>query len=358
MRRLSFPLCLFTLLAACPRLPAQIAGPVDTVQTTYTAKGMTDQPFSVEIINARRTVSNSLLVRLTLTNLGTAPIRPVHDFSGNANPADADTIASLYAVDPNGQAKYPVLRTADGRPLCSKVAPELKPGEHRTLYAQLLAPPDTSSSLTINFPKADPILHVPIGLPQAGEPIPPEAGAGEPLGVPAPAAALPVAPSSAIDQPGSNNQPNVYTNQTQLIPSGTAFKAIGSVTSANSTVPFTVEVLDLKSTPSGATLRVAMTNNGSGNLDATGQFIGGFGSPGDPHDLRGVYLADPVSQRQFKVSQDPQAGGAKTSKVDPPLGPGERRVLEAQFPMVPAGIKSVYVYFPRAAAISNVPVSR
>ena len=38
------------------------------------------------------------------------------------------------------------------------------------------------------------------------------------------------------------------------------------------------------------------------------------------------------------------------------MGPGERRALEAQFPPIPATVKSVYVYFPHAAPIANVPV--
>ena len=82
---------------------------------------------------------------------------------------------------------------------------------------------------------------MPIGLPQSGEPIPPDAGFGNPGGVRAPATPIPIAPSSAIDQPTSNNQPDVYTNQTQIIGSGTPLKGIGEIDSANSTVPFTVK---------------------------------------------------------------------------------------------------------------------
>ena len=148
------------LVSACvlfaggvPTAPAQIAGTTDAVGTTYTGKGMTDQPFTVEVIDVRRTVSNSMLVRLALTNNGSGPIRPEQDFSGNSNPADANTISSLYAVDPNGQTKYTVLRDASGRPLCSRIVPELKPGERRMVYAQLLSPPDTSSSMRIVFPE-------------------------------------------------------------------------------------------------------------------------------------------------------------------------------------------------------------
>ncbi len=363
MQPSSLRLCLFAsacvlLAAGASTAPAQIAGSTDTVGTTYTGKGMTDQPFTVEVIDARRTVSNSLLVRLALTNHGSGPIRPEHDFSGNSNPADANTISSIYAIDPNGQTKYTVLRDAAGRPLCSRIVPELKPGERRVVYAQLLSPPDTSSSVRIVFPKADSIKGVPIGLPQAGEPIPPDAGFGNPGGVPAPAAPVPIAPSSAIDQPTSNNQPDVYTNQTQIVGSGAPMKGIGQIDSGNSTVPFTVEVTDLKTTPTGATLRLTMTNNGSGILDASGnQFTGGIGGLGDSQAISGVYLVDPVSQQRFQVVRTTQSS-ASCSKIDPALGPGERRPLEAQFPAIPASVKTVYVYFPHTAPISSVPVTR
>lgn len=42
----------------------------------------------------------------------------------------------------------------------------------------------------------------------------------------------------------------------------------------------------------------------------------------------------------------------------PALAPGERRVLEAQFPDLPAAVQSVYVYFPHAAPIADLPVGR
>ena len=348
------PLCLFFFWGTAA--PAQIAGTLDSTETRYVSKGMTDQPFIVEVLDARRTVSNSLLVRLALTNHGTAPLRAGAEFSGNDNPVDAGKISALYAVDPNGQTKYIVLRGTHGQPLCSRVVPDLQPGERRTVYAQLSSPPDTSSSITIVFPHADPILHVPIGLPEAGEPIPPDADFGNP-GVPSTTAPVPIAPSSAIDQPTSNNLPNVYTNQTQIVGSGAPLKGIGSVESANASVPFTVEVLGLKATPAGATLRLAFTNNGSGNLDATGQFTSGIADAGDPRQISGVYLIDAASQQRFQVVRGSETS-AQCSKIDPALGPGERRTLEAQFPAIPSGVKSVYVYFPHTTPISSVPVTR
>ncbi len=62
-----------------------------------------------------------------------------------------------------------------------------------------------------------------------------------------------------------------------------------------------------------------------------------------------MYLIDPVSKQRFNVLTAP--------KIDPVLGPGERRLLEAPFPPIPASVKSVYVYFPHATPIADVPVT-
>ena len=310
------------------------------MSVNYTAKGMTDQPFAVEVLEARRTLSNTLLVRLALTNRGTAPLRPEHDFSGNSNPADANRISALYVVDPNGRAKYAVLRDAQGQALCSSIVPEIQPGERRVVYAQLLLPPDTSSTVSVIFPKADPILNVPLGLAQAGLPGLPETTTGNPAGAPVPSTPAPLAPAVGIDQPTSNNLPNVYTKQTQLVASGTPLKGIGSVESSNSIVAFTVEVLDLKTTAAGATLRLAFTNNGSGVLDAAGLFTGGASDLANDRQISGVYLVDAASKQRYEVVRASQTN-AMCSKIDPAFGPGERRMLEARFPAIAASVKSV-----------------
>ena len=84
-----------------------------------------------------------------------------------AIPPDNDRISALFAVDPNGRKKYVVLRNGQNQPYCSLIEPPLKPGERRLLGAQLSSPPDTTSAFDLYFPKATPILGVPIGLPQA-----------------------------------------------------------------------------------------------------------------------------------------------------------------------------------------------
>ncbi len=340
------PLCLFVplvwALTIIPPASAQIPAPVTTGVPDYRADGMTDQPFTVEIIGARRSVSNVLLVRLALTNRGTAPLHPHQDFAGDSNPTDDNRISALFALDPNGRKKYGVIRDSRNQPLCGQIVPPLQPGERRVLDAQLLAPPDTSSAVDVYFPKATPILGVPIGLPQAGEPLPDSAAIVAPTGAALPATAAPIAPTVAIDQPTSNNLPNVYTNQANATAPG---KGIGSVQSSNSDTPFTVEALGLK----GSKLRLAVTNNGSGSLDAAGQFTGGVGTSSEDRSISGLYLIDPVSKQRFNVLTAP--------KIDPVLGPGERRLLEAPFPPIPASVKSVYVYFPHATPIADVPVT-
>ena len=337
-------LCLFVPLAWAfgpnPPAVAQIPATDSTVVRSYAADGMTDQPFTVEILGARRSVNNVLLLRVGLTNRGAAPLQPHQDFAGDSNPADDNRISALFAIDPNGRKKYGVIRDSRNQPLCGQIVPPIQPGERRVLDAQLLAPPDTTSALDVYFPKATPILGVPIGLPEAGEPL--TSGAiGAPTGAALPVTAAPLAPTVAIDQPTSNNLPNVYTNEANAPAPG---KGTGSVQSSNSDTPFTVEALGLK----GGTLRLAVTNNGSGSLDAAGQFTGGVGSPED-RTISGLYLVDPVSKRRFNVVNAPT--------IDPVLSPGERRVLEARFPPIPATVKSVYVYFPHTTPIADVPVT-
>lgn len=356
-RSLFGPLPLFAAMLLTSTAHAQISAPTDTTVRSYLANGVTDQPFTIQVVGCRRTVANVLLIKLVLTNLGTNPIQPQQDFAGNNNPTDLNRISAFYAEDPNGRKKYTVLRNAQNEPLCSAVVPPIQPGEKRNVFAEFTAPPQTSSVVDLYFPKANPILSVPMGLSQAGEPIIPEADVA-PSGLPTPAGAVPVGPSTDITEGANNSEPNLYTNQTNPVPSGSPLKGIGNVTSANSTVPFTVDVLKLTAPASGpATLQLAVTNNGSGNLDATGQFSGAVVDGADAQTIAGVYMVDPVSKQRFDVVRDGQ-GHIGAAKIDPAFGPGERRVLQAQFPAIPATVKSVYVYFPHATPISDVPVSR
>lgn len=348
---------LLTIVGCAGPLRAQIQGPVEAGERSYQMGGMTDQPFMIQVVGARRTVGNVLLIKLSLTNNGTGPIQPNQDFAGDDNPTDRNKISGLYAVDPNGRKKYTVLRDANNQPLCSTVAPPIKPGEQRMLYAQLAAPPTTTSTFDLFFPKTNNALTgVPIGLPQAGEPIIPGADVVDTTGLPTPPAAVPLQPSTSITEGANNNEPNLYTNQTNPVLPNSPSKGIGTVESANSTVPFTVDVLGLQDTKAGATLRLAMTNNGSGNLEAAGQFTTGVADTGDSQKISGVYLMDPISKQRFDVLRGAQ--GAEAAKIDPAFGPGERRVLEAHFPTIPDTVKSVYVYFPHATPISGVMVSR
>ena len=353
------PLCLLAPLAWAfsflPPAAAQIPATDNTTFRSYKADGMTDQPFSVEVLAAHRTVNNVLLVRVALTNHGTAPLTPHQDFSGDTNPTDDNRISALFVVDPNGRKKYAVIRDGRNQPLCGQVAPPLQPGERRTLDAQLLAPPDTTSAVDVYFPKATPILGVPVGLPGAGEPLADtSAVVATPTGRTVPAGSAPLSPTVAIDQPTSNNLPDVYTNQANATAPG---KGIGSVQSNNTDTAFTVEVVSLKGSAAGhALLKLALTNNSSGSLDPADQFTTGVGDITDARNISGVYLVDPVSKARFNVVRDTQTH-ALCSKIDPIVSPGERRVLEARFPPIPATVKSVYVYFPHATPIAGVPVT-
>ncbi len=337
---------------------AQIAGSEVPGDPVYRANGMTDQPFTVEVLGVRRTVSNSLLVRLALTNNGSSPLSIRHEFSGSSNPAEERKISAIYAVDPNGQKKYGVLPDAQGQTLCSRLDPDLLPRERRELFAQLSSPPDTSSAVNIFFPRATAILQVPIGLPGAGEPLPPNATIGNTGNYPAPAAPVPIAPTSAIDETTTNVLPNVYATVPGRLAADTPSKALGNIQSGNSTTPFTVEALGIKrtgGTGSNTVLQLTLTNNGSNALDAAGQFTSGLTDLGDPRAITGVYLIDPQTQVRYGVMRASQTG-ASCSSISPPVNTGERRRLEAQFPALPAATKSVSVYFPHASPINDVPV--
>ncbi len=356
MRRY-FLLCLPAVVGLSAVAPAQIPTSPSTVDGRYLSSGTTDQPFTVEVTDARRTVSNSLQVRLVLTNCGSAPLAVTNEFSAAGGASESGKISATYILDPNGRTKHPVLQDSAGGTLCSRIDPALQPGERRQVNAQFAAPPDTTSAFDLYFPKAQPILNVPIGLPASGEQNPPAASIGNPGGVPTPANPVQPGPSSAIDQPNNNIRPDVYTNQTNLVAPGSPGKAIGSVDSGNSVVPFTVEVLSLKVVGNQTVLSLAFTNGGSGSLDATRQFIGSVSDIGDPLQISGVYLEDPASKQRFEVAR-PSQTQALCSRIDPAFGAGERRPLEARFAAVPAGVKSVYVYFPHAAPIVDVAVAR
>ena len=326
LSRFSFlHLCIVCPFLACISLATgQTAGRTDPGGHPYAAHGRTDQPFTVQVVGARRTVANILLVKLSLTNNGTAPLSPGQDFAGDPNPADHNKISALYAVDPNGHRKYPVIRDPGNVALCSTIDPPVRPGERRMLYAQLSAPPDTADAFDLFFPKADPIPGIPTGFPKAGQP-------GVPVGA---------------DVANHSDPPSP------------ALKGVGTVQSANTTVPFTVDVLGLHAPKGGlSVLKLALTNNGSGDLVAAGQFTGGAVDGADSQLISGVYLVDPVSKRRFEVARDAQ-GLVAAGKINPALGPGERRVLEARFPAIPATLKSVSVSFPHCTAITDVPVTR
>ncbi len=351
------PFLALALLCLVPAGRAQIPASTSSGVPDFKSSGDAAQPFAIEVIDARRTISNTLLVRLGITNHGAAAMPASLDFALPGQAADGNTISGVYAVDPNGQGKFGVVRAPDGKPLCSVLNPPLQPGETRQIFTQLAAPPSTSSVVTIVFPKARAIAGVPIGLPTAGQPVLPGAAIGDPGKAPAPASPLPQGTAAAIDQPGTNYRPDLYVNQQGITPPGSRGVANGSVQSANSDTPFTVEATSLDRTgPGRVTLHLALTNNGSGLLEAAGQFAAGISDPADAQKISGVYLIDPKSKQRLDVVRETQTA-ALCSKIDPALKPGERRMLEAQFPAPAAGVTSVYVYFPHAAPIADVPVA-
>ncbi len=355
----AFTLALLVLPVVCR---AQIPAAPSPTALIYRASGTTNEPFSVEVLDARRASGNTLVVRLNLRNDGSGPLNVRYDFAAGTTPADARKVSGLYLIDPNGRVRLDVLRDAGGAALCSTVDPDLAPGERRMISAQFPAPSTTSNAVEVHFPKtAEPIVGVPVGLSVAGEPIP----ANAPLTVSPttrlnpPTTTANAQPSPAIETPGTNFRPDVYTNQ---LPgsepaAGTTKKTSGHVQASNSDVPFTVEVLALRRANGGKELdlRVALTNNSSGVFDVGDYFTTGRTDTANARRISGVYVVDPKTQGRATVASD-ASGRAACSEVTP-LDPGERRELSARLaPAPPAGTRTVYLYFPQASPIADVPV--
>lgn len=71
------------------------------------------------------------------------------------------SLETAYLVDEANQIKYEVLKGVDGKPLASKTeAKDLKVGQTMSLFAQFTAPPETTKTVTINFPKIQPFTGV------------------------------------------------------------------------------------------------------------------------------------------------------------------------------------------------------
>lgn len=355
-------LAALSLFAAAPA-HGQIPAAPSPTGVVYRAVGKTDVPFTVEVVDVRRASANTLVVRLNLRNDGPAPLNVRFDFAPNTAPAEARKISALYLIDPNGRKRLDVLRDAAGVPQCSTVDPDLAPGERRMISAQFPAPPTTSNAVEVHFPRtAEPIVGVPIGLPVGGEPTALNAPVTvQPAVRPSPpAVSAAAAPSPAIEEPGTNFRPNVYTNQLPgTVPAvDSPKKTAGHVQASNSDVPFTVEVLSLRRVSGGKELelRVALTNNSSGVFDVGDYFTGGRADSANNRRISGVYLVDAGSQTRATVALD-AAGRAQCSEVAP-LGPGERRELSARLtPAPPAGTRAMYLYFPQTSPVPDVAIT-
>ncbi len=213
---------------------------------------MTDQPFTVEV--HRRPAH-----RFQQPAGAPGADQPRHRadaartrFLRQQQPRRRQHISSLYAVDPNGQTKYPVLRDAHGR-RCVPGSSGTQTGRTaQCLRAASLAAGHVQFGRN-RFPKADPILDVPIGLPQAGEPIPPEAAIGNPGSVPRPACPCPSRRRRPSTSRPPTTSPTFTPTRRNSSPPAAPMKGIGTIDSGNSTVPFTVEVLASRRSAAGAT---------------------------------------------------------------------------------------------------------
>ncbi len=368
------------LLATCGLLAlsagfasAQIPAAPSPTGLVYRAHGAGNGPFSVEVIDARRGSGQTLVLRLALRNDGTVPLAPMLEFANPSaaarTPADARRITGLHLVDPNGQKRFEVLRDAAGVPQCSEINPPLVPGERRELSATFPAPPPTSNTVNVFFPNTtQAIVGVPIGLSTSGEPIPanapltPNTATG--AAAPSPPAAVSASTPPAASAPESNYKPNVFPNQLpgSAAASDAPKKAIGHIQASNSDVPFTVEVLSLRRAADGhLDLRITLRNDSTGPLDVGNYFTGGSTDSANARRISGVYLLEPATKMRYEVARDGQ-NRAQCSEVNPPLGPGEKRELSARLAAPPTTNapppRSLYLYFPQASPIADVPVGQ
>jgi hypothetical protein len=116
----------------------------------------------VEVIAAERDSGTRVTLSLAFVN-GSRSAEQVTFGSNFAQaPADVDTIADIYLVDPIAQRKYYILRDREARALCSSAISAVAAGERRVLTASFPAPPPSTTTIGIRIPHVAPIDQVPI----------------------------------------------------------------------------------------------------------------------------------------------------------------------------------------------------
>ena len=117
---------------------------------------------SVEVLEARRVSATRLTLTLAFVNGSRAAEQVIFGSNFAEAPAERDTIADVYLVDPAAQRKYYILRDRDARALCSSAIPAVAAGERRVLTASFPAPPPSTTTIGIRIPHVAPIDQVPI----------------------------------------------------------------------------------------------------------------------------------------------------------------------------------------------------
>ena len=118
---------------------------------------------SVEVLEARRVSATRLTLTLAFINGSRAAEQVTFGSNFAEAPADLDTIAGIYLVDPGAARRYYVLRDRENRALCSSEIPAVVPGERRVLTVSFPAPPPSTTMVGIRIPHVAPIDQVPIG---------------------------------------------------------------------------------------------------------------------------------------------------------------------------------------------------
>jgi len=142
------------------------------------AEAPADVPhLSVQLLEVTRVSDGAIDVRFSISCAADAPAPvPIADLLASA-PADAGTVADVFAVDEAAGKTYFVVRDAERRPVGSRDLDPIPPGGSRVLWTRLGAPPPGVAAVTIQVPQTPPFAAVSIAEPQAAAGRPP----GEPL---------------------------------------------------------------------------------------------------------------------------------------------------------------------------------
>lgn len=141
---------------------------------TSPGEARSDVPhLQVRLIEVTRVGEGALDVRFALRCAPDAPAPlPIGELLASS-PADAGTVADVFAVDEASGKRYFVVRDVERRPVGSRELDPIAPGASRVLWTRLAAPPRAAATVTILVPRTPPFTGVPIVDPKGRDRLPP-----------------------------------------------------------------------------------------------------------------------------------------------------------------------------------------